>query len=158
MLRVALSPPLLAALLALLSLTACDKGPRPASAGPTQEAVVAFLHHYFQTWSDQDMDAYAACFHDSARITWLPPGQGAPSFDTLSDFLHGQRLSHQTATEPMRETADHIEVLLDERAALARVKWTLVKGSERTTGIDHFSLAHTPAGWRIMHLLVYSTP
>ena len=142
-------------------LTACSpeaNSPTAPSTPRAKEEVTAFLHHYFKTWSDQDMDGYAACFHETARITWLPEGKGEPRFDSLSDFLHGQRLSHQTAAEPMRETADHIEILMDDRAALARVQWTLVKGNNRTTGIDHFSLAHTPSGWRITHLLVYSTP
>ncbi len=150
--------PAFALVLAALFLAACQKNKQPATDTPSQKAVIAFLHHYFETWSNQDMAGYAACFHENARITWLPEGKGPPSTDTLADFLHGQRLSHQTAAEPMRETADHIEILMDDRAALARVKWTLVKGASRTTGIDHFSLAHTPAGWRIMHLLVYSTP
>lgn len=145
----------LAGLLLAALNTACGRREIPS---PSQEEVRAFLNHYFETWSSQDMDGYAACFHESARVTWLPQGREAPVIDTLADFLHGQRLGHQTAAEPMHEAADHIEILMDERAALARVRWTLIKGRERSTGIDHFSLARTPAGWRIMHLLVYSTP
>lgn len=143
----------LAGWLLAFSLTSCDAHPE---AHPEESAVRAFLERYFSTWSAQDMDGYGACFHETARVTWLPAKGAPPRTDTLSDFLHGQRLGHQTATEPMRETADHMEVLMDERSALARVKWTLVKGAQKTTGIDHFSLIKTPQGWRIIHLLFYS--
>lgn len=140
---------------ALAFLASC--GARPPAAPPEEKEVRAFLERYFATWSAQDMEGYAGCFHETARITWLS-GEGKPHTDTLSDFLHGQRLGHQTSPEPMRETADHIEILMDDRAALARVRWTLHKGAQRTTGIDHFSLIRTPSGWRIAHLLFYSDP
>ncbi len=146
--------PALTSLLLAFFLAAC--GGRAEAGHPGEPALRAFLERYFSTWSAQDMEGYAACFHETARVTWLPAKGAAPRTDTLSDFLHGQRLGHQTATEPMHETADHMEILMDERSALARVKWTLVKGAEKTTGIDHFSLVKTPQGWRIIHLLFYS--
>lgn len=121
-----------------------------------EPAVRAFLENYFHTWSTQDMDGYAACFHESARITFVTDPNGSPHSDTLTDFLYGQRMGHKTATEPMRETADSITIQSDDRAAIARVPWTLVKGTQKTTGIDHFSLLKTPAGWKIIHLLFYS--
>ena len=34
-----------------------------------EPAVRAFLENYFKTWSSQDMDGYAACFHETARVT-----------------------------------------------------------------------------------------
>lgn len=129
---------------------------RQETAHQDEPAVRAFLENYFKTWSSQDMDGYAACFHETARITFVTDRNGTPQTETLADFLFGQRLGHKTATEPMRETPDSISILMDERAALARVPWTLVKGAQKTTGIDHFSLIKTPSGWKIIHLLFYS--
>ncbi len=147
---------LLACLALAAALAACGRSAPAAS--PQEKEARAFLERYFATWSAQDMDGYAACFHESARVTWLPAKGSNPQTDTLSDFLHGQRLGHQTSPEPMRETADHMDILMDGRAAIARVRWTLLKGAQRTTGIDHFSLIHTPSGWKIIHLLFYSDP
>jgi hypothetical protein len=45
---------------------------------------------------------------------------------------------------------------MDDRAAMARVRWTLVKGSEKSTGIDHFSLIKMAGSWKIIHLLFYA--
>jgi hypothetical protein len=139
----------------LLLLPASCRAPVSA-ANPEEPAIRQFLERYFSTWSAQDMDGYAACFHESARVTFLTDPASPPRTDTLSDFLHGQRLSHKTASEPMRETADSFEIRADHRAALARVRWTLVKGAERSTGIDHFSLIKTDSGWKIIHLLFYA--
>jgi len=120
-----------------------------------EPAVREFLERYFSTWSAQDMDGYAECFHETARITVLTDSGGTPHTETLSDFLHGQRMAHKTATEPMRETADSMTIQADERAAVVRVPWTLLKGSQKSTGFDHFSLIKTSGGWKIIHLLFY---
>jgi hypothetical protein len=142
----------LAGLLLLCCLAGCG---RAGSAREGEDAVRRFLERYFQTWSDQDMEGYGACFHESARVTYLDQS-GAPRTETLSDFLHGQRMGHKTSPVRMTETADTMEVLMDGRAALARVEWTLVKGAEKTRGIDHFSLIQTRQGWKIIHLLFYN--
>jgi hypothetical protein len=148
-------PPLLllACLLLFAGTPSCTKQEPPHQDEP---AVRAFLENYFKTWSTQDMDGYAACFHETARVTFVTDRNGTPQSETLSDFLYGQRMGHKTAAEPMRETADSMSILMDDRAALARVPWTLVKGAQKTTGIDHFSLIKTPSGWKIIHLLFYS--
>lgn len=101
------------------------------------------------------MDGYAACFHEQARISFVQ-ADGRVTSDTRSDFLHGQRLAHQTSPERMTEVADQIDLEFDQRAALARVRWTLAKGAQKTTGIDHFSLVRTAQGWKIVHLLFYT--
>jgi Putative lumazine-binding len=145
---------LLASLLFAAGILSCSK--HESSPKDGDPAVRAFLENYFRTWSNQDMDGYASCFQDSARITFVTDAKGTLHTETLSDFLHGQRMGHKTATEPMRETADSMIVHSDDRAAIARVPWTLIKGNQRSTGIDHFSLIKTPAGWKIVHLLFYS--
>jgi hypothetical protein len=145
---------LLASLILVTGTPSCSKPDSPLS--KDEPAIRAFLENYFKTWSTQDMDGYAACFHETARITLVTDRNGTPQSETLSDFLYGQRMGHKTAAEPMRETADSMSILSDDRAALARVPWTLVKGTQKTTGIDHFSLIKTPSGWKIIHLLFYS--
>ena len=139
-------------LLVLLALSCARK----QASGPEEAAVRSLLEHYFATWSAQDMDAYGACFHESARITFLPDRSGQVITETLTDFLHGQRMGHKTSATPMRETAESIDIQGDGRAALARVRWKLVKEDKIVTGIDHFSLVKTPAGWKIAHLLFYA--
>ena len=144
---------LLAHCLMLLALSACS--PAPQAAHPDEAAVRSFLERYFSTWSARDMEGYGACFHPSARITFMA-GEGRVNTDTLTEFLAGQTLGHQRSPVPMTEVADSMEIHMDERAALARVAWTLTNGAERSTGIDHFSLIKTEQGWKIIHLLFYA--
>lgn len=143
---------LLGSLLFLFASLACQ--PTPQS-HPDEVAVREFLTRYFSTWSKQDMDGYASCFHESARVTYLSD-QGEPRTDSLTDFLYGQRMGHKTSPDPMTEVADSMIIQMDSRAAIARVAWTLTKAQQKTTGIDHFSLIKTPAGWKIVHLLFYA--
>lgn len=140
-------------LFALLGLAACE---RASSAHPSEGEVRLFLQRYFSTWSAQDMQGYGDCFHEQARVSFLPGNGNAPRTEVLSDFLHGQRLAHQTSPEKMTETADSMEILMDDRAAQARVRWTLIKGSVKTSGTDFFSLIRTPSGWKIIHLTFYA--
>lgn len=144
---------LLLCTLTAAGLSSCDKS---GASHPEEPEVRAFLERYFSTWSAQDMDGYAACFHDAARVTYVADRSGSQRTETLSDFLHGQRMGHKTAAEPMTEIADSMDIQMDDRAALARVRWTLLKGADRSTGIDHFSLIKTTAGWKIIHLLFYA--
>jgi hypothetical protein len=148
---------LLAALALLLSLGCKGRDGTPPSAetARVEAEIRSFLDRYFATWSAQDMDGYADCFHEQARVTFVQPN-GEITTDTRSDFLHGQRLGHQTSRERMTETADRIDLEFDHRAALARVRWTLSRGVEKTRGIDHFSLIRTSQGWKIIHLLFYT--
>ncbi|MBB5035511.1 nuclear transport factor 2 family protein [Prosthecobacter vanneervenii] len=113
-----------------------------------------FLTHYFSTWSAKDMDGYGACFHEQARVVFVH--QGAPHSYGLTDFLHGQKLSHATTTVPMTEVPTDMKILRDDRTAQASVRWKLTKGSEITTGTDCFTLIQTPAGWKIMSLVFYN--
>jgi hypothetical protein len=145
-----------AARLGPLLLACCLLGCAPAPEHhPDETAVRAFLTRYFSTWSAQDMAGYGDCFHESARITYLPLS-GPPRTDSLTDFLYGQRMGHKTSPDPMTEVADAMHIQMDDRAAIARVSWTLTKAQQKTTGIDHFSLIKTPAGWKIIHLLFYA--
>jgi len=116
--------------------------------------VRAFLTRYFSTWSAKDMDGYGACFHEQARITFVQ--QSVPHTQGLTDFIHGQKLSHATTSVPMTEVPTAMQILRDDRTAQASVRWKLTKGTEITTGTDCFTLIQTPAGWKIMSLVFYN--
>lgn len=116
--------------------------------------VRVFLEKYFATWSAQDMEGYGACFHEQARVSFVK--DGAPHTQGLTDFLHGQKLSHATATVAMVEVPTDMKILKDERTAQASVRWKLTKGVETVMGTDCFTLVKTPSGWKIISLLFYN--
>lgn len=133
-----------------LWLTSCSP------AAHVEEAPVkAFLNTYFATWSAQDMDGYGACFHPSARVTFVDK-DGQSMTQGLTDFLHGQKLSHSQSPEPMKEVPTDMKLAGDARISQAQVRWKLTKGTETVTGTDFFTLVKTPIGWRIMALAFYN--
>lgn len=140
----------LAAVCLLLTVTACSK-----AAGPEDAGVRVFLNRYFSTWSAKDMDGYGGCFHPQARITFVGMGGGSQS-DGLTDFLHGQKLSHAQSPVPMAEVPTDMKITADGRVAQAAVRWKLTKGTEVVTGTDYFTLIQTESGWRIMSLVFYN--
>jgi hypothetical protein len=131
-------------------LVACQ--PSGPKSGDTD--VRDFLTHYFSIWSAKDMDGYGACFHEQARITFVHQGQ--PQTQGLTDFLHGQKLSHATTSVPMTEVPTDMKILRDDRTAQASVRWKLTKGADITLGTDCFTLIKTPTGWKIMSLVFYN--
>ncbi|WP_395749832.1 nuclear transport factor 2 family protein [Prosthecobacter sp.] len=136
----------------LLLLAGC--GPQEGAANAGDADVREFLTRYFSTWSAKDMDGYGACFHEQARVVFVH--QGTPLSQGLTDFLHGQKLSHATTTVPMKEVPTDMKILRDERTAQASVRWKLTKGADVTLGTDCFTLIKTPAGWKIMSLVFYN--
>lgn len=132
-----------------LTLMGCQAESKTDSAD-----VREFLTHYFSTWSAKDMDGYGGCFHEQARIVFVH--QGIPQSQGLTDFLHGQKLSHATTTVPMTEVPTDMKILSDERTAQASVRWKLTKGAEITLGTDCFTLIKTSTGWKIMSLVFYN--
>jgi len=139
-------------ILSAVFLSGC--GAQEAASRAETADVREFLTHYFSTWSAKDMDGYGACFHEQARVVFVH--QGAPHSYGLTDFLHGQKLSHATTTVPMTEVPTDMKILRDDRTTQASVRWKLTKGSEITTGTDCFTLIQTPAGWKIMSLVFYN--
>ena len=133
-------------------LATCSKA---GSAHPQEPAVASFLDHYFASWSAKDMEAYGECFHPQARISFVMPN-GEPHTEGLTDFLHGQKLSHAQTTEPMVEVPTDKKITMDSRVAHAAVRWRLTKGSEIVTGTDFFTLVKTNGGWRILSLVFYN--
>ena len=122
---------------------------------PEDTAIRAFLERYFSTWSAQDMDGYGACFQEQARVVFIEPG-GAARSQGLTDFLHGQRLGHSQSAVKMVEVPLEMSISGDTRVAQAAVKWKLTKGAEIVTGMDYFTLAKTPQGWRIASLVFFN--
>lgn len=140
----------------IILLSSCLAGCSPQNSTAHSDAtdVRAFLTRYFSTWSAKDMDGYGACFHEQARITFVH--QGAPQSQGLTDFLHGQKISHATTTVPMTEVPTDMKILHDDRTAQASVRWKLTKGTDITLGTDCFTLIKTPTGWKIMSLVFYN--
>jgi hypothetical protein len=121
-----------------------------------EEVVRTFLGRYFSTWSAQDMEGYAGCFHEQARISFVTK-QGVVQSQGLTDFIHGQKMAHQTSSSPMKEVPLAMKIELHAPVAQAAVNWKLTKsaGGEET-GMDFFTLVKTAEGWRIMSLVFYN--
>ncbi len=120
-----------------------------------EPAIQTFLNRYFSTWSAKDMDGYGACFHPTARITFVQNGGNAGS-QGLTDFLHGQKLGHESSPVPMTEVPTSMKISGDARVAQAEVRWKLTKGREIVTGTDYFTLIKTTDGWKIAALVFYN--
>lgn len=143
-----------AALLALLGwlvLTQCQS-PKPPH--PETETVRQLVHHYFETWSKPDMVAYGECFDPQARI-FFKSKEGQIHQLGLTDFVHGQKMSHLNAKDPMKEFPKEIRILMDDQGAQAHVTWILHKGKETTEGTDLFTYVKTAKGWKILSLVFY---
>jgi len=133
-----------------LMLIGCGQAAHPDHAG-----IESFLGRYFSTWSGRDMDGYGACFHPTARISFVERG-GHTSSQGLTDFLHGQKLGHERSGTPMTEVPTDMKISGDARVAQAQVRWKLTKGAETVTGTDYFTLVKTAAGWKIASLIFYN--
>jgi hypothetical protein len=134
-----------------LSLVSCTARP---SAHPDDASIRAFLTRYFSTWSAKDMDGYAACFHPQARVLFLTDS-GQVASEGLTDFLHGQRLAHETASVPMSEKPLDMTIQGDAKIVQASVTWVLSKGSTEERGTDFFTLKREGDGWKIVTLVFY---
>ncbi len=115
----------------------------------------AFLDRYFATWSAKDMDGYGACFHPQARVIFIDK-VGQVLTQGLTDFLHGQKLGHERASEPMVEKPLTMEIMGDAQVVQAKVTWVLTKGSTETRGVDYFTLKREGQDWKIVTLVFYN--
>jgi Putative lumazine-binding len=140
---------MVAAALALL-LAGCNK----AASGGADPDVTAFLHRYFDTWSAQDMQGYADCFDDAARIYYVAADERIVA-EAKPDFIHGQKLAHQQATVPMKEVPVTMTVQGDEKIKQAAVTWVLTKGQTEERGTDFFTLRRLGGAWKIVSLTFY---
>ncbi len=131
--------------MAMLLLSCCT-----GKAGDDKE-LRSFLERYFSTWSAQDMDGYGSCFDDQARITFVGKGGRSESMG-LTDFLHSQRMAHQTSPVKMNEVPLEMKITPGKSITQAAVTWKLTKGTEVETGTDYFTLIKGGAGWHIIAL------
>ncbi len=135
----------------LLAVPACTSSP---STHPEDASIRTFLNRYFSTWSAKDMDGYASCFDAQARILYLGES-GQVVSQGLTDFLHSQRLAHETASVPMVEKPLEMTIQGDARAVQAQVTWVLTKGSKEERGTDFFTLKRSGSDWKIVTLVFY---
>ncbi|MFZ4765114.1 MAG: nuclear transport factor 2 family protein [Roseimicrobium sp.] len=140
---------LLSAFAWLLAGCAHSRAAHPDDAGIRQ-----FLARYFSTWSARDMEGYGACFHPSARVFFVAKS-GEVSSDGLTNFLHGQKLAHETASDPMTEKPLVMTIQGDAKVVQASVTWVLTKGASEERGTDFFTLKREGNGWKIVSLVFY---
>lgn len=135
----------------LFTLASCTAQP---STHPDDANIRAFLSRYFSTWSAKDMDGYAACFHPQARVMFIGES-GQILSQGLTDFLHSQRLAHETASVPMTEKPVEMTLQGDAKAVQAQVTWVLTKGTTEERGTDFFTLKREGNDWKIVCLVFY---
>ena len=138
-------------LVSLIGLAGCTS---KAVAHPDDASIRAFLTRYFSTWSAKDMEGYAGCFHPQARVLFLSKS-GQVTSEGLTDFLHSQRLAHETASVPMTEKPVDMTIQGDAKVVQASVTWVLTKGDVEERGTDFFTLKREGDGWKIVALVFY---
>lgn len=148
-----LHPLALLLLLLLLALPACT-AKKNTLVHPSEPQVRQAVDHYFATWSKPDMEAYGRCFHPLARIFFIEKS-GQVTSQNLTDFLHGQRMSHAQSAEPMKEFPVQTDILMDDIGAQAKVTWLLTKGSTQQRGTDLFTFKRDGNDWKIVSLVFY---
>ena len=139
-------PRLLLILVAALLVPCCT-----GKASADDKEVRTFLERYFATWSAQDMDGYGACFSEQAHITFVTKDGRADAMG-LTDFLHSQRMAHQTSPVHMNEVPLEMNIRPGRLITQAAVPWKLTKGSAVNTGTDYFTLIKAQDGWHIIAL------
>lgn len=129
--------------------------PAPA-ASAKEQAVKAFVEHYFKVWSDQDMDAYDDCFMTDASIQYIDH-RGQLFTSPRQRFVASQREVHRRSTTRSIEVPVTIDIRFEQEFARAVVYWKLTSGPRIQMGYDHFTLKQDRGRWRIVNLLFYAT-
>lgn len=119
-----------------------------------KKAVEEMIDRYFSTWSRQDMDGYAACFHSKAVIHF--EGRGTIKEDRLSDFIDSQVYAHKVSLDKMTEVPVSKKIQLAGDVAHVIVRWKLTAGTRETLGYDYFTLLRVKKQWKIMYLIFNS--
>jgi hypothetical protein len=121
---------------------------------PDEPSLHQFIEKYFTTWSNKNMEAYAACFDPSATIYLIENSEVARQ-QNFKEFLEGQKIAHRAALYPLEEHAEDIDFFITGNMAYVRVLWKLTAGNRVSKGYDHFVISKTPAGWKIITLIFY---
>lgn len=132
----------------------CTQNSSGSQPHPEEAQVRKAVDQYFASWSAQNMEAYAASFHPQARIFFIASG-GQVISQPLGDFLHGQRMAHAQAREPMKEVPLSVRILMDDKGAQAHVTWLLTKGKTQEKGVDLFTFKREGKDWKIVSLVFY---
>jgi hypothetical protein len=115
----------------------------------------AFLDHYFESWSRQDMTAYQDCFHARATIHHVDV-DGRVTMQRLDDFIAGQRAGHSRSPERMVEVPLWHRVEPGLLAVQVHVRWKLTAGSREVLGRNHYTLLRDQeGGFKILNLVFY---
>lgn len=124
-----------------------------AASSPKQKAgLEKFLHHYFSTWSNEEMDSYGDCFAEGAVIQFLESGKLTTKPKDI--FLAEQKV-YQKALHG-KETVESIEIRFEPVLARAVVAWKLALESKTQRGYDHFTPMEKEGKWKIVNLVVHS--
>lgn len=123
---------------------------------PRLADVRAFVEHYFRSWSDQDMDAYDACFLPESFVQYIDD-RGTITITDKRRFVASQREVHRRSPERNIEVPESVEVRMEGRLAHAVVFWKLTSGARVQKGYDHFTLMRREGKWRIVNLVFYAT-
>ena len=138
-------------LLAAVLVVACQKSGSDALQNP---AATKLLHHYFESWSAKQMDAYGNCFDDAARIYFIGKDEKVVAQAKI-DFVHEQRVLQDEAVEPMKEVPLDIKLQGDDKVLQAAVTWVLTQGAREVRGTDFFTLRKVSGEWKILSLAFY---
>jgi pyroglutamyl-peptidase len=129
--------------------------PTPAE-DPKRAEVEEMIRRYFQTWSNQDMVGYGACFLTEAVVQFID-SQDRLSSTALGAFLVSQREAHRRARDRQTEVPESIDIRFEQKLARVVVYWKLTTGPKTEYGYDHFTLMKVRGQWRIVNLVFYAT-
>jgi hypothetical protein len=126
----------------------------PAASAPVDErpAVLAVVKALFDGMRKGDSAAVRAVFHPDVQLTTMLVRQGTPivEVDSLVTFLRAVGTPHDVTWD--ERTYDEI-VHVDGTLAQAWTPYDFFAGEKFShCGVDAFTLAKTPAGWRIVAL------
>jgi ketosteroid isomerase-like protein len=142
---------------ALLTFVLCFASPvqsQEAAADKRTPEVKQFVEHYFSTWSNVEMDAYADCFLNDAVVQFIDP-RGQLHSQGKKAFIAEQRAVQ--SRNAGKETPETIEITFEPNLARAVVFWKLTMKGRVDYGYDHFTLARQDGKWKIVNLVFYKT-
>lgn len=120
-----------------------------------QREIGEFLESYFRVWSAGDVPKYQSHFDDSARIAFAQNGQ-VVECQELEPFIRQQAKILGAAKGSLVERMTSFHAQSDTTTAHVTAHWELTNGSEKTIGVDRFTLLRDPQGqWKILYLVFY---
>lgn len=134
-----------------------QKGPsKEAEKHPDQAAVEELIERYFESWSEQRMKDYGACFADDAVIQELNSRKDIHT-QSKGPFVATQSTYHKMALFKATEIPVKTTITFEAELARAVVYWKLTAGPRKQFGYDHFTLVKQDGEWKIANLVFYGT-